>query len=95
VQNLLSSSLISINIKIQLHRSKIFPVVWHGCVTWPHILREEHKLRDLDNMVLRRIFGPKSDEITGEWRKVHNEELNDPYHLPTIFRVIKWRRMIW
>jgi len=58
-------------------------------------LREERKLRVLENMVLRRIFGPKSDELTGEWRKVHNEELNEPYFLPTIFRVIKSRRMIW
>jgi hypothetical protein len=58
-------------------------------------LREERRLRVFDNRVLRRIFGPKSDEVTGEWRKLHNEQLNDPYYSPNIVRVIKSRRMIW
>ena len=58
-------------------------------------LREEHRLRVFENRVLRRIFGPKEDGVTGEWRKLHNEELNDLYSLPNIVRVIKSRRMKW
>jgi len=59
------------------------------------LLREERKLRVFENMVLRRIFGPRRDEVTGEWRRLHNEELNDLYCSPNIVRVIKWRRMRW
>ena len=58
-------------------------------------LREERKLRVFENMVLRRIFGPRRDEVTGEWRRLHNEELNDLYSSPNIVRVIKSRRMKW
>jgi hypothetical protein len=58
-------------------------------------LREERRLRPFENRVLRRIFGPKRDEVTGEWKKLHNEELNDMYSSLTIVRVIKLRRMIW
>jgi len=58
-------------------------------------LREERKLRVFENMLLRRIFGPRRDEVTGEWRRLHNEELNDLYSLPNIERVIKSRRMKW
>jgi len=58
-------------------------------------LREERKLRVFENMVLRRIFGPRRDEVTGEWRRLHNEELKDLYSSPSIVRVIKWRRMRW
>jgi hypothetical protein len=58
-------------------------------------LREERKLRVFENKVLRRIFGPRRDEVPGEWRRLHNEELNDLYSSPNIVRVIKWRRMRW
>jgi hypothetical protein len=58
-------------------------------------LREERRLRVFENWVLRRIFGSKRSEVTGEWRKLHNEELNDLYSLPTIVQVIKSRRMRW
>ena len=71
----------------------ILPVVLYGCETWSLILREERKLRVFENMVLRRIFGPRRDEKTGEWRRLHNEELNDLYCSPNIVRVTKSRRM--
>jgi len=58
-------------------------------------IAEERKLRVFENMVLRRIFGPRRDEVTGEWSRLHNEELNDLYSLLNIVRVIKWRRMRW
>ena len=73
----------------------ILPVVLHGCETWSLTLREERKLRMFENMVLRRIFGPRRDEVTGVWRRLHNEELNDLYSSPNIVRVIKSRRMRW
>ena len=64
-----------------------------GCETWSLTLREECRLRVFENRVLRKIFGPKMDEVIGEWSKLHNEELNDLYCSPNIFRVIKSRRM--
>ena len=70
------------------------PVVLYGCETWSLTLREERKLRVFENMVLRR-FGPRRDEVTGEWRRLHNEELNYLYSSPNIVRVIKSRRMRW
>jgi len=76
VQNLLSSSLLSKNLKIKIYRTVILPVVLYGCETWSLTLREERSLRVFENRVLRRIFGPKRDEATWEWRKLHNEELN-------------------
>ena len=73
----------------------ILRVVLYGCETWSLALREERKLRVFENMVLGRIFGPRRDEVTREWRRLHNEELNDLYCSPNIVRVIKWRRMRW
>jgi hypothetical protein len=70
------------------------PVVLYGCETWSLTLREERRLRVFENRVLR-IFGPRTDEIREEWRKLHNEELNDPYSSHSIVRVIKSRRMRW
>ena len=77
VQNLLSSRLLSKNLKIKIYRTIILPVVLYGCETWSLPLREERKLKVFENMVLRRIFGPRRDEVTGEWMRLHNEELND------------------
>ena len=68
-------------------------VVFYGFETWSLILREEHRLRVFENRVLRRIFGSRRDEVTGEWRKLHNEELNVLYCSPNIVLVIKSRRM--
>ena len=65
----------------------------YGCETWSLTLREERRLRVFENRVLRNVFGPKRNEVTGEWRKLHNEELNDLYSLPNIVRVVKSRRM--
>jgi hypothetical protein len=95
VQNLLSSRLLSTNLKIRIYRTIILPVVLYGCETWSLTLKEECRLRVSENRVLRSIFGPKRDELTGEWKKLHNEELNALISLPNIVRVIKSRRMRW
>jgi len=71
----------------------MLPVVLYGCETWSLALREERNLREFENMVYRKIFGPRRDKVTGEWRRLHNEELNALYSLPNIVRVIKSRRM--
>jgi hypothetical protein len=95
VQNRLSSSLLSKTLKIKIYRTIILLIVLYGCETWSLTLREERRLQVFENRVLRRVFGPKRDEVTGEWRKFHNEELRDLYSLPNIVRVVKSRRMRW
>jgi hypothetical protein len=82
-------------VKIKIYKTIILPVVLYGCETLSLTLREEHRLRVFENRVRRRIFGPKRDEVTGGWRKLHNEELHGLYSLPSIIRVIKARRMRW
>ena len=94
MQNVLSSSFLSKYLKIKIYRTIILPVLC-GCETWLLTLSKEHRLRVFENRVLRRIFGPKRDEVTAEWRKLHNEELNILYSSPNIIRVIKSRRMKW
>jgi hypothetical protein len=95
-QDLLSSSLLSKNTKIKIYKTVILPVVLYGCETWSLTLREEHRLRAFENRVLRGIFGPKRDGVTGEWRRLHNnEELNDLYSSPHIIWVNKSRRLRW
>jgi hypothetical protein len=79
------------NLKIRIYKTIILPVVLYGCETWSLSLREEHRLRVFENRVLRRIFGPKRDEVTGEWRN----ELCDLHSSPSIIRIIKSRRLSW
>jgi hypothetical protein len=93
VHNLVSSRLLSKNVKIRIYRTIISPVVLYGCETCSLKLREEHKLRVFENRVLRRIFGPKRNEGTGGWRKLHNEELHNLYSSPNIIRMIKSRML--
>jgi hypothetical protein len=95
VQYLLSSRLLPKNLKIKIYRTIILPVVMYGCETWSLTLREERRLRVFENRVLRSVFGPKRDEVTGKWRKLHNEELNGLYSLPNIVLVVKSRRLRW
>jgi hypothetical protein len=91
----LSSSLLSKNVKIKIYRTIILPVAFYGCETWSLALREECRLRVFENKVLRRIFGPKRDEVTGEWRRLHNKELYALYSSPNIIRVKKSGRLRW
>jgi hypothetical protein len=93
VQSLLSALLQSRNVMVKIYKTLILPVVLHGCETRSVTLREVHRLTVFENRLLRRIFGPKRDEATGEWRKLHNEELHTSYSSPDIIKQIKSRRM--
>jgi hypothetical protein len=78
---------------VKIYKNIILPVVLYGCETWSLTLREKHRRRVFEKRVLRRIFGPKRDDVTGEWRKFHSEELHTLYSSPNIIRKIKSRRM--
>ncbi|KAJ4452284.1 hypothetical protein ANN_03803 [Periplaneta americana] len=91
----LSSSLLSKNLKVRIYKTVILPVVLYGCETWTLTLREVQRLRVFENKVLRKIFEAKRDEVTGEWRKLHNTELHALYSSPDIIMNIKFRRLIW
>jgi hypothetical protein len=95
VQILLSSCLLSKNIKIRIHKTVILPLVLYGYATWSLTIKEEHRLRVFENRVLRRIFGPKRDDVKGEGCQVHNKEIRDLHSSPSIIRMIKLRRMRW
>jgi hypothetical protein len=82
-------------LRIRIHKIIILPVVLYGYETWSLTLRDEHGLRVFENRVLRRLFGPKSDEVMGKWRKLHNEELRNLYSSRSIIRITKSRRMRW
>jgi hypothetical protein len=81
--------------QVTIYKTIILPVALYGCETWSLTVREEHKLRVFENRVLRRIFRPKRDGLTGGWRKPHNKELHNLYSSPSIIRIIKSRRMRW
>jgi hypothetical protein len=91
--SLLSSRLLSRNVKFKIYKTIILPVVFYG--SWSLVLREEHRLRVFENRVVRRIFGIKKDEVMGEWRKLHSEELHNLCSSPDISRQVKSRRMRW
>jgi hypothetical protein len=97
MSSILSSRLLSKNIKIKTYKSKILLVVLYGCENWSLTLREEHtgRLRVFENRVLRRIFEPKRDEVTGGWRKLHNEDLHNLHSSPNLIRMMKSMRMRW
>jgi hypothetical protein len=95
VQSLLSFYLLSRNVKVKIYKTIILPAVLCGCETWSLTLREDHRLRVFENRAPRRIFGPKRDEVTGEWRKLHSEELHTLNSSSDIIRQIKSRRMRW
>jgi hypothetical protein len=91
----MSFCLLSEDLNITIYKIIILPLVLYGCETWYFTLREGHRLRVFENRVLRRIFGPRRDEVTGEWRKLHNEELRDLYSSLSIIKIIKSMRMRW
>jgi len=95
VQNLLHSSLLYKNLKIKIHRNIILPVLLYRCKNWSLTFKEERRLWVSENWMLRRIFGSKRDEVTGEWRKLHNEELIDVYCSRNVVRMTNSRRMRW
>jgi hypothetical protein len=95
VRSLLSYRLLSRNVKVKIYRTIILTVILYGCETWSLTLREERRLRVFENRLLRRIFGPKRDKVTGEWRNLHSGELHILYSSPDIIRQMKSWRMRW
>lgn len=95
VQKLLTSRLISRKLKLKIYRTVILPVILYGCESWSTTLADEHKLRVFENKVLRKIYGPKRDEMTGEWRRLHNEELHGLYDSPDVVKIMKSKRLRW
>jgi hypothetical protein len=91
----LSSRLLSRNVKIKIYKTIILPAVLYGCEIWFLTIWKEHRLGLFENRVLRRMFGHKRDEVTGEWRKLHNEELHNLYSSSNIIRQMKSRLMRW
>ena len=85
IKNFLSSSLLSKTTEIKMYRTIFLPLCLNACETWSLTLREERRLRVFENKMLRKIFGPKMNDVTGEWRKLHNEEINDLYSSPILF----------
>jgi hypothetical protein len=86
---------LSKKLKVKIYSTIILSVVLYGCETWPLTLREKRRLRVVENRLLRRILGPKRNEVTVEWRKQNNEKLSDLYSSQNIIWVIKSRRMLW
>ena len=95
LEKILSFHLLSKKLKVSTYKTSILSVVLYSCETWSLMLREEHRLRVFKNKVLRKIFWAKRDEITGEWRKLHNAELHSLYSSPNIIRTLKSRRLRW
>jgi hypothetical protein len=95
VQSLLSSCLLSKNLRIKIHKTINLPVVFYGCGTWSFTLREEHRSRVSENRVRRRVFGAEREKVAGGWRRLHNEKLHNLYASPNIVRVIKSRKTKW
>jgi hypothetical protein len=87
--------MMSKNFESRIYKTIILPVILYGCETWSLILREEHRLRVFENRVLRRLFGPRRDEVTEGWRKLHNQALYKLYSSASIIRMVKSRRMKW
>ena len=81
--------MLSINIKIKIYRIIILPLVLNWCETWSLTMKEERRVRLFENRVLRRVFGPKTEDVTGEWRTLHKEEINNPYFSPNTMHVIE------
>ena len=93
LEKIVSSRLLSKKLKDKTYKTIVLPIVLYGCETWFLTLREENRLRVFENKVLRKIFGAKNDEITGEWRKLHNAELYAWNSSPNIIRSLKSRRL--
>ena len=95
LDKILSSCLLSKKLKVNTYKTIILPIVLYGCETWSLTLREGHRLRVFENKVLRKIFRANRDEITGEWKKLHNVELHALYSSPNIIRILKSRQLRW